>query len=108
MRTLSQKHISIVIVVVALLSIALTFYLWACLYKQHWLVILVMIRGITFGDTGGYLRRIAGRWYEAMDGLAFPRGGTLYFIDTIQVLISLPISLLLVQPRHLIASCLEK
>lgn len=35
---------------------------------------------------------LSGRWPTQANGLAFPRGGTLYFIDTVQVLLSLPIS----------------
>lgn len=94
MRTLSQKHISIVVVVVAfLLSIALTWPVGLSLQST-----LVGHPGNdTWNHVWGYWwvseELLSGRWPTEANGLAFPRGGTLYFIDTIQVLISLPISL---------------
>ncbi len=94
MRTLSDKHISIVVVVVAfLLATALT---WpVVLSPQSKLV------GHPGNDTWNHVwgywwvaeEIMNGRWPTEATGLAFPRGGTLYFIDTIQVLLSLPISL---------------
>ena len=42
----------------------------------------------------GVRRTIVWSLVTEANGLAFPRGGTLYFIDTIQVLLSLPISML--------------
>ena len=95
MRTLSQKHISIVVVVVAfLLSIALTWPVGLSLQTT-----LVGHPGNdTWNHVWGYWwvseELLSGRWPTEANGLAFPRGGTLYFIDTIQVLLSLPISLL--------------
>lgn len=95
MRTLSDKHILIVVVMVAfLLSVALT---WpVSLSPQSTLV------GHPGNDTWNHVwgywwvseELLSGRWPTEATGLAFPRGGTLYFIDTIQVLLSMPISLL--------------
>ena len=94
MRTLSQKHLSIVVVMVAfLLSIALTWPVGLSLQST-----LVGHPGNdTWNHVWGYWwvaeELMSGRWPTEANGLAFPRGGTLYFIDTIQVLMSLPISL---------------
>lgn len=92
---LFEKHISIVVVVVAfLISAALT---WPVVLSPQDLLV-----GHPGNDTWNHVwgywwvreEILSGRWPTQADGLAFPRGGTLYFIDTIQVLLSLPISLL--------------
>ena len=95
MQMLSEKYIPIVVVVVAfLIAAALT---WPVVLSPQDLLI-----GHPGNDTWNHVwgywwvkqEILSGQWPTQADGLAFPRGGTLYFIDTIQVLISLPISLL--------------
>lgn len=95
MRRLSEKHIPIVVVAVAfLLSIALT---WPVVLSPR--STLVGHPGNdTWNHVWGYWwvseELLSGRWPTQATGLAFPRGGTLYFIDTVQVLMSMPLSLL--------------
>lgn len=94
MHMLFEKHISIVVVVVAfLIAAALT---WPVILSPQDLLV-----GHPGNDTWNHVwgywwvqeEILSGRWPTQADGLAFPRGGTLYFIDTVQVLLSLPIAL---------------
>ncbi len=93
--TLSEKHILIVVGMVA-------FFIALCL---TWPVVLSpqsILVGHPGNDTWNHVwgywwvkeEILSGHWPTQADGLAFPRGGTLYFIDTIQVWLSFPISVL--------------
>ena len=95
MIQLSQKHIAIAVVMMSfLLACAIT---WPVILSPHDLLV-----GHPGNDTWNHVwgywwvkeAVLSGEWPSDADLLAFPNGGTLYFIDTIQAIVSLPIAII--------------